>query len=155
MATPARLFSLTVEETDLIVARMRRCFKEYVAKYSEDKYPPAIYEELRRAFERPSEAADAHVRTAILWKFGHLRKKRIPSRHEELISSLQRQWPALSSTLSGPAEAVFMNLKHVIGGSTRFITTAFFAHLLRPREIPIIDQHNFRAMNYYFRTVRQ
>ena len=154
MSVPTRPFLLTDEEADVVVALMRQCFEEYVAKYREDKYPPAIYEDLRRAFELPSQVADANVRTAVLWKFGHLRKKRIPDRHEELIASLQREWPALCSTLTGPAEAVFTSLKRAIGGRDRFITTAFFLHLLRPSEIPIIDQHNFRAMNYFCRTVR-
>lgn len=101
-----------------------------------------------------SPVSDGNIRTAALWKFGHLRKNRIPRHHEHLILSLQRQWPALCSTLIGPTAEVFTKLKNAIGGRDPFITVAFFVHLLRSSEVPIIDQHNFRAMNYYCMAVR-
>jgi len=149
-----RTILLTEEEADVVVELMRQCFEEHVAKYNEQKYPPRIYEDLRRVFGLVSQVSVGDIRTAVLWKFGHLGKKRIPRHHERLIWSLQRQWPALCPSLSGPTVEVFTNLKNAIGGRDPFITSAFFVHLLRPREVPIIDQHNFRAMNHYCATVR-
>lgn len=36
------------------------------------------------------------------------------------------------------------------GKSGRFITIAFITHLVHhSKKVPIIDQHNFRAMNYF------
>lgn len=154
MSGTGRAILLTEEEADVVVALMRQCFEEHVAKYNEKKYSPAIYEDLRRAFGLVRQVSDCNIRKAVLWKFGHLGKKRIPRHHEQLISNLQRQWPALCSTLTGPIVEVFTNLKNAIGGRDRFITTAFFLHLLKPSEVPIIDQHNFRAMNHYCGTVR-
>ncbi|MBI3694486.1 MAG: hypothetical protein HY238_06565 [Acidobacteria bacterium] len=97
---------------------------------------------------------DSDIRTAVLWKFGHLWKKQIPSQHEQLIALVRRQWPVLCSTLTGPAAAVFNRLDEAIGGGNRFVTITFLLHLLGPAEVVIIDQHNFRAMNHYLRTVR-
>ena len=37
---------------------------------------------------------------------------------------------------------------------TRFITLAFLLHLLFPRHVPIIDQHNFRAVNGLMSDIR-
>jgi hypothetical protein len=149
-----RTILLTEKEADVVVRLMRRCFEEYVAKYNKRKYPPGIYQDLLKSFCLVSQVSPGDIRTAILWKFGHLGKKRIPSHHEQLILCLQRQWPALSPTLNGPIVEVFTNLKKALGGRDPFITTAFLAHLLRPREVPIIDQHNFRAMNHYCAAVR-
>jgi hypothetical protein len=33
-------------------------------------------------------------------------------------------------------------------GNKRYITVSFITHLIHHNEIPIIDQHNFRAMNF-------
>jgi hypothetical protein len=87
----------------------------------------------------------------LLWKFGHLGKRRIPSHHEALISCIQGRWPDL---LPGPAGGVFARLDAAVGGPSRCITISFLLHLLKPEEVPIIDQFNFRAMNYYCAAVR-
>ena len=60
------------------------------------KYPPKIYEDLLRVFRVPDSITDEEIRLAMLWKWGHLRKERIPSHHEAPIS-----WTALSAVLSG------------------------------------------------------
>jgi hypothetical protein len=39
-------------------------------------------------------------------------------------------------------------------GPNRFITIAFLLHLVRPRAVPIVDQHNFRAINKLMLEVR-
>jgi hypothetical protein len=93
------------------------------------------------------------IREAILWKFGHCGKKRIPAHHEALISELQRKRSELVSALAGSTADVFDRLTGVVGPH-RYITVSFLLHLFRPTEIPIIDQHNFRAMNYYFSALR-
>jgi hypothetical protein len=64
------------------------------------RYPPKIYEDLRRALRVPDNITDEEIRLAMLWKWGHLRKERIPSHHEALIS-----WAALSPGVSGCAAA--------------------------------------------------
>lgn len=43
-----------------------------------------------------------------------------------------------------------LNTASPVGKSVRYITIAFITHLVHHfKGIPIIDQHNFRAMNYF------
>ena len=94
------------------------------------------------------------LRDALLWKYGHLGKPTIPPAHELLISQLQRGWPAAVTALPGAPDDAFVAIERDFGGKTRFITVAFLLHLLHPRKVPIIDQHNFRAVNALLASVR-
>jgi hypothetical protein len=107
------------------------------------------------AFGSPTEVPAATLRDALLWKYGHLGKPRIPEAHQKLIAGLQRGWPKFSPTLANSPEGAFAQLDARFGGSTRFITVAFLVHLLFQEQIPIIDQHNFRAVNQLIGQVRR
>src|SRR5947207_15984695 len=98
--------------------------------------------------------APGTLRDALLWKYGHLGKPAIPPAHERLISQLQRGWPAAVAALPNVPKHVFVALDRDFGGKTRFITVAFLLHLLYPSKVPIIDQHNFRAVNALMAEVR-
>lgn len=147
---------LNAENARRIVELIRPHFDHYVARFDEHKYPSAVYENLRSAFETPQAVSDDDIRCAIFWKFGHLVKlketSKIPRDHEDLISELQGKWPAFSSELAESAYEIFLQLGTALGETRRYITKSFFLHLLRPNEIPIIDQHNFRALNHYLTT---
>jgi hypothetical protein len=39
-------------------------------------------------------------------------------------------------------------------GSTSFITVCFLLHLANPKELPILDQHNFRSVSRHLAHVR-
>jgi hypothetical protein len=84
----------------------------------------------------------------------HLGKPAIPAAHEGLISQLQRRWPAAAAALPKAPEDAFVALDREFGGKKRFITVAFLLHLLHPSTVPIIDQHNFRAVNAIMAGVR-
>ncbi len=95
------------------------------------------------------------LRTALLWKYGHLRKSgRFPGTHKQLIADLQRRWPRLARELPKSPDRAFSLIDVRVGGPTRFITVAFILHLIHPEQVPIIDQHNFRAVNALIREVR-
>ena len=154
MSPPGERAPLTEEEARVVVDLIRPCLIEYVSRYDERKYPPKIYEDLLRAFRVPDNITDEDIRLAMLWKWGHLRKERIPSHHEALISCIQARWPDLLPAIHGSTVEVFRRLYAAVGGPYRYITVSFLLHLLRPSEVPIIDQFNFRAMHYYFGVVR-
>lgn len=141
-------------EAGRAVELIRPYFDKYVSEYDERKYPPRVYEALLCAFRTPEKVSNHDIRTALFWKFGHLGKGRIPSRHEKLISFVKEHWPDLSSATLGPPVKVFDHLAAGVGRAHRYITVSFLLHLLRPVEVPIIDQHNFRAMGHYFSVVR-
>ena len=42
----------------------------------------------------------------------------------------------------------------MLSGRYTYVSSAFLVHLLFPAEMPIIDQHNFRAMNHLLKAVR-
>jgi hypothetical protein len=156
MSSVTRHPLLTSDEATRIVDLIRAHFDRYVAKYNERKFPPAVYNQLRSAFRSPLKVTPADIRRALVWKFGNTGKTRIPDSHETLISEIQQEWTQSSRSFNGSSEAVFTRLAALIGGRTpRYITVAFLLHLLRPKDIPIIDQHNFRAMNHYLGAVRR
>lgn len=153
----AAALELTAREFAQIVRKVRPLFAETAARYDSGKYPSDVYSNVRAAFLKPARVRTEQLRDALLWKYGHLRKSksaRIPPAHERLITDIQRLWPRLARELpKGPGDA-FAFLDSRIGGSTRFITVAFLVHLLHEEKIPIIDQHNFRAVNSLIRQVR-
>jgi hypothetical protein len=148
MLPPGEGAPLTDEEACRVVDLIRPCFDECVTRYDERKYPPEVYERLLGAFGTPDKVTGADIRTALLWKFGHLGKQRIPSHHETLISCIQERWPDLLPAIHGSTVEVFHRLDAGVGGPYRYITISFLLHLLRPSDVPIIDQFNFRAMNF-------
>jgi hypothetical protein len=145
---------LTSDEASRVIDLIRPCFDVYVRKYNERKYPSSVYRELLRAFSSPEKLTAADIRNALVWKFGHFGKANIPNRHEELILFVQQRWNGLSSALSGSTAATFDQLDAEINAKKRYITLTFLLHLLRPSNVPIIDQHNFRAINYYVKLLR-
>ncbi|HVA39344.1 MAG TPA: hypothetical protein VNF49_01675 [Candidatus Binataceae bacterium] len=144
--------ALTDSEAKHVVELIRPCFDKYVARFNERKYPSAVYEELLRVFGTPQQARD-YIGQALHWKYGNFEKENSPTSHKALIKSVQEIWSEVS--FSGLAAEVFRSLDAKVDGKKRYITVSFLLHLLRPKEIPIIDQHNFRAMNHYFKTLRR
>jgi hypothetical protein len=153
MSQPGGRTELSDEEARGVVERIRPRFDQYASKYDERKYPPKIYDDLICAFSAPTNVSGEDIRGAMLWKLGHLGKKRIPSQHESLILRIQECWQDLSPAATGPTVEAFNRIA-AVGGRHAYITVCFLLHLLRPSEVPIIDQFNFRAMNHYFAEAR-
>jgi hypothetical protein len=113
-----------------------------------------VYALALKAFRRPKRVLPRTLREALLWKYGHLGKRVIPGAHERLISQVQSSWRATVAVVPETPDEAFIALDRTFGGKKRFITVAFLVHLLHPREAPIIDQHNFRAVNALMAGVR-
>lgn len=146
---------LTRHEVALIVRKIGPFFDETADRFDEVKYPLDVYERVLNAFARPSNVSPGTLRDALLWKYGHLSKEgRIPGAHKKLIGEIQRAWPRLARTLPQVPGEAFAALNAACGGRTRFITVAFLIHLTFQQSIPIIDQHNYRAVNSLIRDVR-
>jgi len=137
-----------------IAKAIRPRLTEYVAQYDTKKYWPDVYQRVRREFRQPERVSTRTLREALRWKYGHLGKPSIPTAHELLISQLQRGWSAAVAALPSAPENAITAIDRYFGGKTRFITVAFLLHLLHPRKVPIIDQHNFRAVNALLGGVR-
>jgi hypothetical protein len=138
-----------------IVGKIRPIFKETAQRFDEAKFPPDVYQKVLAAFEEPALVSAGTLREALLWKYGHLRKRgRIPGAHESLIRQVQQAWPRLARNLPRDPQQAFAVIAGGVGGPTRFITVAFLVHLSSQDRVPIIDQHNFRAVNSFVRDVR-
>ena len=148
----------SVAEGAHIVETIYPHFQYFVRQYDTKKYPPACYEEALEEFKAPAEVSPDVLRNALLWKYGHLGKAAIPAHQHQLIEKIQKDWPELFKTdTKFPADPalVFKVLDQRFGPKkTRFITLAFLLHLLFPRHVPIIDQHNFRAVNGLMSDIR-
>ena len=145
---------LTATESAAIVAKVRPIFADTAARYDAKKYSPIVYDNIRSAFRTPAQVSAGVLRQALRWKYGHGDKSRIPGSHQRLISDVQRKWPRLARDLPQSPDLAFAFLLSHLGSSTRFITVAFLVHLVFQEEIPIIDQHNYRAVNALIRDLR-
>jgi hypothetical protein len=144
---------LSVAEAERIVALISSDLRDYVGRYDTRKYPADVYDRIRRAFSAPKSLEPGDIKSAILWKYGHLGKSGYPKHHVRLIENVQQLWPAfLQSKLLEP-EAIEEFWANELGRPKPFITIAFLVHLLHQHDLPIIDQHNYRAVNYYMRKV--
>lgn len=155
MQPAAAVSHLSAAEAQRIAALISSDLHDYIRRYDTRKYPPDIYDRVRRAFLTPARVRPTDIETAILWKYGHLGKSGYPKQHAKLIRDLQRLWPAFArSEMIGP-EATSRFWFNALGRPKAFVTIAFLIHLLHQDELPIIDQHNFRAVNHYMTMVRR
>jgi hypothetical protein len=145
---------LTARESSAIVAKIRPIFVDTAARYDAKKYSPDVYKKVRTAFLAPTLVSAEVLRNALRWKYGHRDKSRIPGAHKRLISEIQLKWSRVAHDLPQSPDLAFAFLNARLGGPTRFITVAFLVHLIFQERIPIIDQHNFRAVNALIRHVR-
>ncbi|CAG1007660.1 hypothetical protein ANAEL_03566 [Anaerolineales bacterium] len=145
---------LTDDEKQRIVDAIRPGFQERVNAYNSYLYPETIYEDLCAAFRDPARVAPVDIENALRWKYGHWRKKDYPSAHHKLIELIQSEWEAFRPLQAASPKEIFDWWGEILGRQHRFITNSFILHLLRSSDIPIIDQNNFRSMNFYLCQVR-
>lgn len=140
-------FALSAREIDDITSTVRDEFQHFRIKYDLQKYPQAVYLSALDSFRSPTTIPVGTLREVLLWKYGHLGKARIPGTHDRLILQIQNSWYGAAIELPVGPEQTFDCLNRAFGTPKRFITVAFLTHLLRPRQVPLIDRHNFRAFN--------
>ena len=114
---------------------------------------PSVDHSARRRFGRGAGVPKETIRDALMWKWGHLGKPVIPSADMALIVDIQQGWNEAVADLPNVPSDAFAVL-HQRFGPQRFVTIAFLLHLVRPADVPIVDQHNFRAVNWFMREVR-
>lgn len=125
------------------------CFyTELLGKYEEEKYNEQEYERLCAAFKSPENINRKHIEDALAWKYGKTHENLLKNpKYESVISSFVDGWPSFLEESAASGDAVFNYWSERIGSS--FISVAFVAHLIYPSEIPIVDQHTFRAIRYF------
>jgi len=130
-----------------VACRIAEELDTYIGRYDVRKYPQDIYHHLITRFGEPEQLAADDIRLALVWKYGHVGKPRIPDGHERFAREIWRCWPAVIRDLPLTHRDVFEQMWKEFGRPKRFVTIAILTHLMFPNWIPIIDQHNFRAAN--------
>ena len=127
-------------------------FAHYLQQYDLGKYPVEIYETVKNKFSTLNVEEES-IRNALEWKWGHTGKSNYPVNHKKLIKEITKSWKKfiVSKHDKSSAKKNFDWWKNNIDNpqSTRFITIAFIIHLIHNEDIPIIDQHNYRALNFF------
>ena len=131
-----------------VVEAIRVFFEPISAKYDERKYDPVTLEQLKTRFAKPRNVRAADLENAVRWKYGKLRQRALPQAHQQMIAAVQEAWPSFVATNPGTAEEAFEFWDNALS-ATSFITKSFMAHLSFPALLPIIDQHNWRAVRYF------
>lgn len=129
-----------------IAEKIQASFFAVVARYDSTKYPEGAYLESLKAFSVRENVKESDIRQALEWKFGHTGKRNYPDSHKKQISRIAHLWESASLTSATTPKALF---DHIRDEGERFVTAAFLTHLSFPDQVPIIDQHNFRAMNWF------
>ena len=145
--------ALTRAETAVIVRRIEPELAKFADDYDEDKYPPAKLAELRRVFAGAQEVTGSDIEAALVWKYGHTGKTNYPRRQHELAIRISKLWLANPIVHGAPPAAAFDRWMSSLG-STSFITVCFLLHLANPKDLPILDQHNFRSVKRHLTDVR-
>ncbi|WP_339192766.1 hypothetical protein [Paenibacillus sp. FSL W8-1287] len=146
--------ALTKKEIESIAKTISEHFGEYTSKYESEKYPEEPYLGWRQTFADPKKVSQDDIRQALEWKYGHWGKVNYVPAHKVIIAKLQKYWPEFAESGRTEIDDIFAFWEDRLAGHQSFITIAFLSHLLNPDKIEIIDQHNFRAMNYLMSTLR-
>jgi hypothetical protein len=145
--------NLTSNEITAIAKFIDPIFTQYASTYSFEKYPPEDYERYKSVFSRKTGEND-EIHAALVWKWGHIGKNNFPSKQKELIDKVNTLWPEYVQSGCENAKSSFEWWRLQLPG-TAYITAAYLTHLVHHFEpVPIIDQHNFRAMNGLIKAIR-
>jgi hypothetical protein len=140
-------------ELAMIGGKVLSRFDDILSRYSEKKYPEDVYKIIRNVFSSRSEE-NGEIENALKWKWGHWDKENYPNHHKELIRIVQLSWKDFVWQKTKTPRATFDYWTNKLGKRHRYISVAFLTHLVHPQYVPIIDQHNYRAMNHYMLEVR-
>lgn len=146
---------ITLTEANQIVRKISPILPTIVEEYDFGKYPAGDYNVLKDQFAALT-ASRQNIEKALLWKWGHWGKPNFPQHHRLLISEIQELWDDFveSDAKKHPYDTFTWWLGK-LGRPTTYITVAFLTHLVHhERPLPIIDQHNYRAMNALITSVR-
>ena len=139
---------LSEEDCSTILGKIDCFYTELLGKYEEEKYNEQEYERLGAIFRSPENIVRRDIEDALAWKYGKTHENLLKNpKYEGVISSFVDGWPSFLEENAASGDAVFDYWSERIGSS--FISVAFAAHLIYPAEIPIVDQHTFRAIRYF------
>lgn len=133
--------------------------KRVLAEYDFGKYPADPYNGFQLSFSSLNPT-DSDIAGALVWKWGYWGKPNFPQHQKDLIEEIQNCWQdyclaVQQNQAANKSVNTFRWWKDRLKRNTRYITVAYITHLIHHKEpLPIIDQHNFRAMNHLIQSIR-
>ena len=144
---------LSDEQKKLISEKIGYFFDEIVLKYESKKYDENEYTELVEKYKNIKLIGPLEIDRALAWKYGktlvNLPKNR---KHQFTLNRVKDRWEEFTEKRITTGEDIFQYWFETL--PTSFITAAFLAHLCKPNDVPIVDQHNFRAVRYFLSEVK-
>lgn len=141
------MMQINQTEAQQIAQFILSCFSQISKKYDFKKYPKCVYDRCKLKFSALNPD-DQDIHDALVWKYGHWGKPNFPPAHCKLIQEVQKLWPQFIKTGNHHSPYGTFQWWKSKFPKNRYITVAFITHLIHHNSaIPIIDQHNFRAMN--------
>ena len=139
---------ISEEKAHEIAMKIEPNYERLVRKYRYDKYPKDPYDNFKEIFSNLTQENNK-IEKALIWKWGHWCKKNFPQSHRNLIKEVNDLWPEfIESKVGSDSKNTFFWWRKRLVKYHRFITVAYLTHLVHHKQIYIIDQHNFRAVNY-------
>ena len=135
-----------------IIDRINEDFLLYYNKYDFSKYSEDDYKIFQNDFSSLN-SKNKSIEKALKWKWGHAGKNNFPSDQKALIKEVESNWKNFSLKKFTNPQDTFDYWKNIFNRNTTYITTVYITHLVHYSEIPIIDQHNYRAMNYFIKLI--
>jgi hypothetical protein len=161
-AIPATKEILPITDTEAIqIAKsISSIYRHHLANYSFDKYPAPDYLRYKSAYSA-LQIPNTEIKASLIWKWGHFGKNNFPAKQQLLIKRVEALWPkyiteSSRGRVSPSSSADTFRWWRDKLPLTSYITAAFITHLVHHAErVPIIDQHNFRAMNFLICNIQQ
>jgi hypothetical protein len=146
---------ITSHEAAQIAAKISPDFDKVSMYYDLAKYPVVNYGKFKQSFSSLN-IVNTEISDSLLWKWGHWGKKSIPRHHRDLVTEIDGLWVQFVGSGAGQASnQTFDWWSGQLNRRTTYITVAYITHLVHhAKRLPIIDQHNFRAMNSLLRDVK-
>lgn len=146
--------NLTSNEVIAIADTIGAIFDSHLSSYSFKKYPAEDYARYKSVFSQKT-VANNEIHASLVWKWGHVGKNNFPQKQLELIHKIENLWPEYVQTKDcTDAISTFQWWRSKLP-QTAYISAAYLTHLIHYADpLPIIDQHNFRAMNSLVKAVR-
>lgn len=145
---------LTSTEAIAVAEIIAPIFELHLSKYSFTKYPAQEYAKYKSVYAGKS-VSNVEVHASLVWKWGHVGKDNFPQAQLKLIHKVEELWPEYIQTKECKSANETFAWWRLNLPKTAYITAAYITHLVHHADpLPIIDQHNFRAMNSLIRAVR-
>ena len=145
---------LSNQELDLIAGRISCVYDDILGRYDGSKYPEDAYQIMISAFSKRKQQNE-QIENAMKWKWGHWGKVNYPQHHKDLIDLINNLWSSYVGEKCTTSCETFDYWRKNLEKSHRYISVAFITHLIHHDKVPIIDQHNFRAMLFLLRVAER